>query len=104
MWRGMCRAWRIIPRLLGAAAVVSLRVGAIADFSPAAGAFCDAIGAVGVAAGACTVAGGLVDGTVGVGVVVGACAQTGAAIRAANATPLNRRFIVSASETLSGRP
>src|SRR5205085_5286352 len=46
----------------------------------------------------------LADGAFGAGALVGACAQTGAAINAANATPLNRRFIVSTSRMVANPP
>src|SRR5215212_1033400 len=82
----MCRPWFIAWCLRAVGAAASFRFA----FSPAAGAFC---------AGACAVAGGLPDGAFGLLVLVfGVCAQTGAAINAANATPHNRRFIVSTSE------
>src|SRR5438067_2139720 len=98
MWRGICRACRIARCLRGAMALaLSLFVGAVADFS-------DAVGAVCAPAGACAVAGGLADGAFGAGALVGACAQTGAAINAANATPLNRRFIVSTSRMVANPP
>ena len=77
---------RIAWRILRGAFAACFPLVACFDFAAVAGAFW-------VFAGACA----LGAGVLGLGVLVGVCAHTGAAIRAARATPLNRRIIVSAS-------
>jgi hypothetical protein len=99
--------------LAGSVEALAFAAGAVVAFCAAVGACAE--GAAGVAAvGLCGAAGACAEGAVvleaalggvfGVDGLVGACAQTGTEIAstAANATPLNRWFIVSASNPGNG--